>query len=43
VFSSTGKLVYKEILKTSKYYSVAQGDRFLLGGRNEVLRYSFKR
>jgi hypothetical protein len=34
VFSSTGKLVYKKYLRvTSKYYSVAQGDKqFLLGG-----------
>ena len=47
VFSSTGKLVYKEILKGDfqSITSVAQGDKtgFLLGGRNEVLRYSFKR
>jgi hypothetical protein len=47
VFSSTGKLVYKEILKGNfqSITSVAQGDKtgFLLGGRNEVLRYSFKR
>jgi len=46
VFSSTGKLVYKEILKGNfqSITSVAQGDEigFLLGGRHEIYRYSFK-
>ena len=46
VFSSTGKLVYKEILG-STYKSITQthiGDKiaFLIGGRNEVLLYSFQ-
>lgn len=45
VFSATGELVYKEILKGS-YQSIASapqsdGMGFLLGGRNEVLLYSF--
>ena len=45
VFSATGELVYKEILKGS-YQSIASapqsdGIGFLLGGRNEVLLYSF--
>jgi hypothetical protein len=46
VFSSTGKLVYKEILKGSfqSITSVPEGDKmeFLLGGRDEIFRYSFK-
>ena len=46
VFSSTGKLVYKEILKGNfqSITSVGQGDKmeFLLGGRDEIFRYSFK-
>jgi len=46
VFSSTGELVYKEILGTS-YQSIAAVDKgdgpaFLLGGRNKVLLYSFQ-
>lgn len=46
VFSSTGDLVYKEILD-GDYQSICQikrGDKmeFLLGGRNEVLLYSFQ-
>jgi len=46
VFSSTGDLVYKEILD-GDYQSICpvkRGDKmeFLLGGRNEVLLYSFK-
>jgi hypothetical protein len=46
VFSSTGELVYKEILGDD-YQSITpmpQGDRmaFLLGGRDEVFLYSFK-
>jgi hypothetical protein len=45
VFSSTGELVYKEILEGS-YQSItsasqSDGMAFLLGGRNEVLLYSF--
>lgn len=47
VFSSNGKLVYKEILKGDfqSITTAAQGDKigFLLGGRREVFRYSFKR
>ena len=46
VFSSTGKLVYKEILD-GNYQSItsvpqSDGMAFLLGGRNEVLLYSFQ-
>jgi hypothetical protein len=46
VFSSTGELVYKEILE-GNYQSISavpqsDGMAFLLGGRNEVLRYSFQ-
>lgn len=46
VFSSTGELVYKEILEGNyqSITSVPQGDgmAFLLGGRNEILLYSFQ-
>jgi len=46
VFSPSGELVYKEILKGNfqSITSVAQGDKmeFLLGGRDEVFRYSFQ-
>jgi hypothetical protein len=46
VFSSTGELVYKEILE-GNYQSItsvpqSDGMAFLLGGRNEVLLYSFQ-
>ena len=45
VFSSTGELVYKEILEGSyqSITSVPQNDgvAFLIGGRHKVLRYSF--
>jgi len=46
VFSSTGELVYKEVLD-GDYQSICpvKGDykmEFLLGGRNEVLLYSFQ-
>tara|TARA_R110000787_G_scaffold243400_2_gene349322 strand:+ start:1249 stop:2145 length:897 start_codon:yes stop_codon:yes gene_type:complete len=46
VFSSTGDLVYKEILDDD-YQSICEIQRadkmeFLLGGRNEVLLYSFQ-
>jgi hypothetical protein len=44
VFSSTGKLVYKKLRVLPSITSVAQGDkRDSYFGRNEVLRYSFKR
>ena len=46
VFSSAGKLVYKEILKgkSQTITSIGHGDKmeFLLGGRDEITRYSFK-
>lgn len=45
VFSSTGELVYKEILEGDyqSITSIDEGDNiaFLLGGRNEVYLYSF--
>lgn len=45
VFSSTGELVFKEILEGDyqSITSVSKSDRveFLVGGRHEVLRYSF--
>ena len=46
VFSSTGELVYKEILE-GNYQSITSvpqtdGIAFFLGGRNEVLLYSFQ-
>lgn len=47
VFSITGELVYKEILE-GNYQSItsiprSDGMTFLLGGRNEVLLYSFQK
>jgi hypothetical protein len=44
VFSSTGKLIYKEILGDDFQVSLQclQTARIILiGGRNEVIRYSF--
>jgi hypothetical protein len=47
VFSSTGELVHKEILGDD-FQSIAavpsnENNAILIGGRNEVIRYSFQK